>query len=59
MAVADVYDALIENRIYRNSLGNIQASNIIFDNAGTHFDPRIVEAFRKTQEQITEIVSAH
>jgi len=59
MAVADVYDALLENRVYRNSLGHIQASNIIFDNAGTHFDPRIVEIFRKTQEQITEIANTH
>jgi len=59
MAVADVYDALMENRVYRNSLSHIQASNIIFDNAGTHFDPRIVETFRKTEAQITEIVNAH
>ena len=59
MAVADVYDALMENRVYRNGLDHIQASNIIFDNAGTHFDPRIVETFRKTEAQITEIVNAH
>ncbi|MDR2717010.1 MAG: response regulator [Treponema sp.] len=59
MAVADVYDALMENRLYRNSLGHIQASNIIFDNAGTQFDPRIVETFRKTQDQINEIANTH
>jgi len=59
MAVADVYDALIENRVYRNGLDHIQASNLIFNNAGTQFDPRIVETFRKTQEQITEIANAH
>jgi putative two-component system response regulator len=57
MAVADVYDALMENRVYRSSFGHIQASNIIFDNAGTQFDPRIVEIFKKTEEQITEIAS--
>jgi putative two-component system response regulator len=57
MAVADVYDALMENRAYRSSFGHIQASNIIFDNTGTQFDPRIVEIFRKTQEQITEIAN--
>jgi putative two-component system response regulator len=59
MAVADVYDALIDNRVYRGSMGHIQASNIIFENSGTHFDPRIVEAFKHTQERIVEIFNAH
>jgi putative two-component system response regulator len=55
MAVADVYDALIDNRVYRGSMGHIQASNIIFENSGTHFDPGIVEAFRNTQDKIMEV----
>ena len=59
MAVADVYDALIDNRVYRGSMGHIQASNIIFENSGTHFDPRIVEAFKNTQEQIVEVFNAY
>jgi putative two-component system response regulator len=59
MAVADVYDALIDNRVYRGSMGHIQASNIIFENAGTHFDPRIVDAFKNTQDQIMEIFNTY
>jgi len=59
MAVADVYDALMENHVYRNGFSHIQASNIIYDNAGTHFDPRIVETFKKTEEQITEAANVH
>ena len=59
MAVADVYDALIDNRVYRGSMGHIQASNIIFENTGTHFDPRIVEAFKNTQEQIVETFNTY
>jgi putative two-component system response regulator len=59
MAVADVYDALMDNRVYRGSMGHIQASNIIFENAGTHFDPRIVEAFKNTKNQIAEIANTH
>jgi len=58
MAVADVYDALIDNRVYRSSMGHIQASNIIFENSGTHFDPRIVDAFKNTQDQIVEVYNA-
>jgi putative two-component system response regulator len=59
MAVADVYDALIDNRVYRGSMGHIQASNIIFENTGTHFDPRIVEAFKNTQEHIVETFNTY
>jgi len=58
MAVADVYDALIDNRVYRSSMGHIQASNIIFENSGTQFDPRIVEAFKNTQEQMVNFFNA-
>jgi len=59
MAVADVYDALMDNRVYRGGMGHIQASNIVFENAGTHFDPRIVEAFKNTQEEIREIANTY
>jgi len=59
MAVADVYDALIDNRVYRGSMGHIQASNIIFENSGTQFDPGIVEAFKNTQDQVVEIFNAY
>jgi len=59
MAVADVYDALIDNRVYRGSMGHIQASNIIFENSETHFDPRIVEAFKHTQDHILEVFNMH
>jgi putative two-component system response regulator len=55
MAVADVYDALMENRVYRYGMGHIQASNIIYEYEGTHFDPKIVEAFRNTKDQIAEV----
>ena len=57
MAVADVYDALMDNRVYRNGMGHEQASNIILEIEKTHFDPRILEAFRNTQDQIIEIAN--
>jgi putative two-component system response regulator len=59
MAVADVYDALVDDRIYRASMGHAQASGIILENSGTHFDPRVVEAFKNTQDKIAEIASTH
>jgi len=57
MAVADVYDALMETRVYRKGLGHIQASNIIFENEWTQFDPKVVEAFRNVQEEVSEIAN--
>lgn len=55
MAVVDVYDALMENRVYRTGMGHEQACNIIREGAGSHFDPRIVEVFLNMQERIKKI----
>ncbi|GHS89662.1 two-component system response regulator [Synergistales bacterium] len=45
MAVADVYDALVNSRIYRKSISHDEAFSMIMDGRGTQFDPRIVDAF--------------
>ena len=45
MAVADVYDALISNRIYKGGMNHERAVQIITDGRGSHFDPDVVEAF--------------
>ena len=45
MAIADVYDALISERPYKKSFTHEQAVEIIKKDSGTHFDPKIVEAF--------------
>lgn len=47
LAVADVYEALCSDRPYRAGLGGTDAASYIFNNAGTHFCPRCVEAFRQ------------
>ncbi len=45
LAVADVYNALISDRPYRRAFTLDQARLEIERNAGTQFDPEIVEAF--------------
>ena len=45
MAVADVFDALVAERIYKKAMPYEKAMEIILDGAGTSFDPVIVEAF--------------
>jgi HD-GYP domain-containing protein (c-di-GMP phosphodiesterase class II) len=44
-ALADVYDALTSNRPYRSAWSKWTAVEYIEDQAGTHFDPRILPEF--------------
>jgi putative nucleotidyltransferase with HDIG domain len=49
-AVADVWDALRSDRPYRKSWSVNKVREHIRGLAGTHFDPKVVEAFLKTEE---------
>jgi putative two-component system response regulator len=44
-AVADVFDALISDRVYRPALALDEAIAIIRQGRGTHFDPQILDVF--------------
>lgn len=54
-ALADVYDALTSKRVYKAKFSHETARQIILDGSGTHFDPRIVEAFLAKEQQFIEI----
>jgi len=45
MALADVYDALICQRVYKAGMPHAQAVQIIVEGRGKHFDPDVVDAF--------------
>jgi putative two-component system response regulator len=45
MAVVDVYDALVSDRVYRKGLPEEKAFEIIFSGEGTQFDPVVLQAF--------------
>jgi putative two-component system response regulator len=51
MALADVYDALISRRIYKEPMSHERSVQIIVQGRGQHFDPDIVEAFIAIQDQ--------
>lgn len=53
MAIADVYDALTSKRVYKAAFTHEIAKAIIVKDSGTHFDPDVVEAFVRTEEQFT------
>lgn len=55
MAVADVYDALISERVYKPAFSHNKAKSIILDSSGTHFDPKVVQAFIDTEDAFKSI----
>ena len=42
MAVADVFDALISKRVYKDAMSIEEAYRILQEDAGTHFDPELI-----------------
>jgi response regulator RpfG family c-di-GMP phosphodiesterase len=45
MAIADVYDALITKRVYKEAFSHEKATAIIVEGKETHFDPYLVDTF--------------
>ncbi len=57
MAIADVYDALISRRVYKEPMPHEQALAIILEGRGTHFDPLIVDYFMAMSDELQDIAS--
>ncbi len=55
VAVADVYDAIRSERPYKPAFPREVAYRYIADNAGLHFDPRVVAAFLDCEEAIAAL----
>ena len=53
-AVADVFDALSSKRCYKDAFPIDKCFQIIEDDAGTHFDPDVVQAFLDSRDEILE-----
>jgi putative two-component system response regulator len=58
VAVADVFDALISERPYKEAWPREKAIGEILAGAGKHFDPRVVEAFTKIVGAPAEVAAA-
>jgi putative two-component system response regulator len=55
MAIADVYDALIAVRPYKQPMSPAEAERIIIEGREKHFDPVLVELFRDLAPQFARI----
>ncbi|MDY1039112.1 HD domain-containing phosphohydrolase [Lelliottia sp. CFBP8978] len=47
LALADVYDALRQKRIYKPGFSHELACEVILDGTGKHFDPQLIALFRQ------------
>ena len=55
MAIVDVYDALISTRPYKKAFTHEEACIIIEDGAGTHFDPALVDVFKRVKDKFRKM----
>jgi putative two-component system response regulator len=54
MAIADVYDALVSKRVYKEAFDFDKADRIIIEGMGTQFDPGLKSAYEKAREKLED-----
>ena len=54
MAIADVYDALVSKRVYKERMSFEQANSIIMDGMGKHFDKSLEPYYVRAKEKLEE-----
>ena len=54
MAIADVYDALVSKRVYKERMSFEQADSIIMDGMGKHFDKRLEKYYVAARPKLEE-----
>ena len=58
-ALADVYDALVCARVYKDAIPFSESVNIIVDGKGTQFDPIVTDALVAIQEEFMKIAKQY
>ena len=52
MAIADVYDALVSKRVYKEKMSFEEADRIITEGMGKHFDPRMKSVYERARPRL-------
>ena len=55
VAIADVFDALIHKRVYKDEIPVDHAIRLMQEGRGSHFDPDLLDIFISLKEEMTEI----
>lgn len=58
IAVADVFDALVSKRVYKDKMPEQQAYDILKRDAGIHFDPTVVDVFFSIRDQVRQYMQS-
>lgn len=56
MAVADVFDALVSKRCYKEPMPVSEAFRVIRESGGSHFDPELVRIFGEIRGGVEEVL---
>lgn len=59
MAIADVFDALVSPRCYKEPMSQKEAFRIIQEEAGSHFDPILAELFIDSRFETEEVLKKY
>ena len=59
MAIADVYDALVSKRVYKDEFSFEEANKIILESMGSHFDPNLEKYYSKARSKIEEFYKSN
>ena len=59
MAVADVFDALVSRRSYKEPFSIEKALDIIREGSGNHFDPNVVKAFLDAEDEVRRVAATN
>ena len=59
MALADVFDALVSKRVYKEKFGYDKAFGIIEESSGSHFDPSLCRAFLQCRLPIETLYNSN
>ena len=54
MAIADVFDALVSKRVYKEPIPAEEAFDVIVKEAGHHFDPEMINIIKTIKDEFIE-----
>ena len=56
VSIADVYDALVSDRVYKKAIEKGKAYQMILDGECGTFSPRLIECFKESRQEFEELV---
>jgi len=59
MALADVFDALVSKRVYKEKFSYDKAFAIIEESCGTHFDPKLCKEFLAIRDKLERLYDSY